>query len=397
MRLVFLCSSGMDNASPRGRWFPLARQLARMGHEPHLLLLHQTFDKLQPEERAYEQDGVRVAHVAQMHVYGPPGQRRYYGAPELLRVSWHGARALSQRAIELKPDVLHICKPQPINGAAGWLAARQLQLPFYVDCDDYEAEANRIRNPAQKKAVRWFEDTLPPRAAGVTVNTGFLYERAKRLGVGEARLAYVPNGADPLDGEVRDATFEQVTRILGDSPTVVYVGTMSTVAHGVDLLLKAFGTVVPRVPKAKLLMVGDGDDRAKLQAMAAHIGLGDSVVWTGRVSPEMSRRYFTLAVCSVDPVWDTPAAKGRSPLKIVESMSAGVPVVTGDIGDRRYMLADGAAGLLVPPSDAESLGNAISSLLKQPSLRAQLAEGALAQSTNYRWQALAEGWLTIYR
>ncbi len=82
--------------------------------------------------------------------------------------------------------------------SAVWLAARRLGLPFFVDCDDYEAEANRVSSGAQRAVIRWFEDTLPTRAAGITVNTRFLQQRNESLGVSPARIAYVPNGADPI-------------------------------------------------------------------------------------------------------------------------------------------------------------------------------------------------------
>ncbi|MDW8233248.1 MAG: hypothetical protein RMJ54_10740 [Roseiflexaceae bacterium] len=85
MRIVFLCTSSLDYPSPRGRWLPLARRLVRDGHEPHLLMLHPTFDRLRV--RQFDCDGVRCAYVGQMHVYGLPGERRHFGALELTSVS----------------------------------------------------------------------------------------------------------------------------------------------------------------------------------------------------------------------------------------------------------------------------------------------------------------------
>jgi glycosyltransferase involved in cell wall biosynthesis len=360
-----------------------------MGHELHLLLLHPTFDTLPIQERECVIDGVRVVHVAQMHVYGLPGKRRYFGTTELGRVAWHATQQLRREANALKPDILHICKPQPINGAAGWMAARQQGVPFYVDCDDYEAEANRVSSGAQRAVIRWFEDALPPRAAGVTVNTQFLRDRCLALGTHATRIVHVPNGADPIP-----STGCAQTNFT--PPTVLYLGTLSTVAHGVDILLHAFPIVLQRVPQARLLMVGDGDDRDTLRALADTLGIQHAVTWVGRVPSEETHRFFAQATCSVDPVRDSAAARGRSPLKIVESLAAGIPVVTGDVGDRREMLANGAAGVLVQANDAVALADGIVSLLTQPELRARLAQGAHRQREQYRWHALAARWITIY-
>lgn len=88
--------------------------------------------------------------------------------------------------------------------------------------------------------------------------------------------------------------------------------------------------------------------------------------------------------------------RGRSPLKIVESMAAGVPVVTGDVGDRREMLGNGAAGVLVQPGNPEALANGMLTLLSDAALQTTLAQGARMQSRQFLWPALAEKWFSIY-
>ncbi|MDW8147514.1 MAG: glycosyltransferase [Roseiflexaceae bacterium] len=121
------------------------------------------------------------AYVGQMHVYGLPGERRHFGALELASVSLHGALALAQAALQLRPDIIHVAKPQPINGLAGVLAARS-GAAMYVDCDDYEAAANRFGGAWQRRVVAWWEDRLPRLARGVSVNTRFLYNRTATPG-----------------------------------------------------------------------------------------------------------------------------------------------------------------------------------------------------------------------
>lgn len=396
MRIAFLCTSGLDNASPRGRWLPIARELAKHGHELHLLLLHPTFDRVPAREREFMCDGVRISNVAQMHVYGLPGQRRYFSAAELAVVSSRAAVALAKKTLQIRPDVIHICKPQPINGFAGWGAARTLRRPFFVDCDDYETEANRVESGAQRQLIRWWEDTLPRHAAGVTVNTAFLRERCRSLGVPAARIALVPNGANPPEKSDFSEKSDFFQASLRGQPIIVYVGTLSTVAHGVDLLLDAWALVQKQTPNAQLLMVGEGDDRASLQAQAQRLGIAPTVHWIGRVPPHETLRYFALAACSVDPVYDTPAMRGRSPLKIVESLAAGVPVVTADVGDRRETLANGAAGVLVQPGDAQALANGIGDVLTQPGLRSRMACAALRRSLDYAWSKLGGDWMRVY-
>src|SRR5258708_3776490 len=81
----------------------------------------------------------------------------------------------------------------------------------------------------------------------------------------------------------------------------------------------------------------------------------------------------------------------RTPLKIVESLAAGVPVVTGDVGDRAEVLGP-AAGLLVRPGDARALAGGIAELLEHRSLQLRLAAGARQRAEAYRWDRLARVW-----
>lgn len=398
MRIGFLCTSSLDYPSPRGRWLPLAQELSKLGHEPQLWLLHHTFDRLPAARRSLTIDGVMVHYVGQMHVYGPVGQRRYFKAVELLRVSLQGALQLACAALQSGVDSIHVCKPQPINGLAGLVAAQTLRRPLYVDCDDYEAGGNRFGAAWQQRIVQSWEDRLPQLASAITVNTRFLQQRYRTLNIPLTRINYVPNGVAPHrlrlpNGRQVDGLGSALER--SKRPVVLYVGTLSRTTHNVDLLIDAFGMVTQRVPAARLVLVGDGEDRTALEHHAAEIGVRERVLFVGAVPLDMVAVWFAQATCSVDPVGDDGVARGRSPLKIVESMALGVPVVTGDVGDRAEMLA-GRGGLIVQPGNAVALANGIITLLEDQAQQQELATGARACSSIYRWDRLVHDWLQVY-
>jgi glycosyltransferase involved in cell wall biosynthesis len=399
MRITFLATSSLDYPSPRGRWLPLARELVAQGYLVHLALLHHAYDRLAVADRRQGSGGVQAEYVAQMHVYGPVGQRRYFGPAALLRVSLVAAIQLARAALRQGGDAIHVCKPQPINGLAGLLAARALGCPLYVDCDDYEAGGNRFGAAWQQHLVRFWEDYLPRHAAGVTVNTRFLQRRCLSLGVPAAQLTYVPNGiaaAQLAPPDPRQVAGLRAALGLGDAPVAVYVGTLSQTTHHVDLLLDAFAMLAPRLPSARLLLVGGGEDRAALMAQAQRLGLGERALFVGAVAPAAVPVYLALAACSIDPVADDPVAAGRSPLKIVESLAAGVPVVTGDVGDRAEMLGQ-SAGALVRPGDAGALADGIMALLSDPMRCALMASRARERADAYRWDRLAREWAKVYQ
>jgi len=398
MRVTFLGTSSLDYPSPRGRWLPLAQELVAQGHTVNMALLHHRYDQLAVARRHQLHAGVAVQYVAQMHVYGPIGQRRYFGPLTLLRVALLAALGLARAAIRLGGDALHVCKPQPINGLAGVLAARALGCPLYVDCDDYEGGGNRFGAAWQQRLVQLCEDRLPAQAAAVTVNTRFLQRRCVGLGVPAARVMYVPNGiaADRIaTPDSRKVAALNAALGLGAAPVVAYVGTLSQTTHNVGLLLEAFALVAQRVPMARLLLVGDGEDRVALEQQAHRLGISARTLFAGGVAPAAVPIFLALANCSVDPVADDAVAAARSPLKIVESLASGVPVVTGNVGDRAEVLGE-SAGILVRPGDARALADGIAALLADRSLQTRLAAGARARAEAYRWDRLAPMWAQVY-
>lgn len=381
---------------------PIGQELARKGDNVDLLLLHHTYDRLPLSQRHWrgELTNCVVHYVQQMHVYGPVGQRRYFRSTQLLAVSLRAAVALAHAAMRQRPEVIHVCKPQPINGLAGLLASRLLDCPLYVDCDDYEAGGNRFGASWQRTVVRLWEDWLPRYADGVTVNTRFLQQRYQSLGVSSARIAYVPNGIAEqrlLPPPSRSVAGLRAALGIGSEPVLLYVGTLSQVTHDVGLLLDAFALVVSALPSARLVLVGDGEDRDHLQRRAQEPDYRGRVMFVGAVPYERIPVFFGLAAGSVDPVADDAVARARSPLKIVESLAAGVPIVTGDVGDRGAMLAWGKAGVLVRPGNAKALADGLTTLLTaSDAQRDAWVEGAKSQAKHYCWTSLAERWRALY-
>lgn len=394
VKIAFILSQSLDSPSGLGRFGPLARELARQGHRVSVLALHYDWGRLRP--RRYLADGVAVSYVGQMHVRKEGPRKLYFSPARLLLVSLASSLRLAQAIARSDAEVLQLCKPQPINALAARLARRS--RPIFCDCDDYEAETNRFGGRWQRAVVRYFEDDVIRYAAGLTVNTHFTRQRYLALGMPAARIHYVPNGVERSRFEQAGDPVALRRRwgVADDAPLVAYVGTLSNLSHAVDLLLAAFRDVVARRPDARLLLVGGGEDYDALAALAGRLGIGGQTVFTGRVPPEDAPAYLRAATVTVDPVHDDLTARARSPLKIVESLAVGTPVVTGDVGDRRVMLADGAAGLLVAPGDSRALADGLLAVLDDPSRREQLRRAALADRDRWYWDHLAHDFARVY-
>ena len=131
-----------------------------------------------------------------------------------------------------------------------------------------------------------------------------------------------------------------------------------------DLLLRSVTPVFADHPDARLVMVGDGPDRAELEALARSLGIGDRVVLTG-VRDDVD------ALLRAADVFVLSSRTEAFPNVVLEAMATGLPVVTTDVGSVREMVEDGASALVVAPDDEAALSGAIRRLLEDAVLRSR--------------------------
>lgn len=397
MRILFLLTQDLESPSGLGRYLPLAKELGKLGHTVNIAALHSNYDSL--DQTHFEIDGVQVDYVAPMHVKKSSDQKNFYSNPELLAVASRATWELSRSALNTQADIIHIAKPHPMNSMVGLLTQSLRNCTLYLDCDDYEAGSGNFQNKWQQKVVTFFEKQVPKRVKLVTTNTMFMKENLIQWGVLPERIVYLPNGVDrerfspPAPAEV-----EILRKKLGleKKKVIAYIGTLSLVSHPVDLLIETFRIVKQTVPESALLLVGGGEDIEKLKRQASEIGISHDIHFCGRVSPDTIPQYYALADVSVDPVYDNPAARGRSPLKLFESWACGVPFVTADVGDRRQLMDEPQAGLLSKPGDPDSLAVEIIRVLDSQELSTSLKQCGLERIKIYYWDVLVKRVEKVY-
>ena len=178
---------------------------------------------------------------------------------------------------------------------------------------------------------------------------------------------YLPNGIEgcaPTPG--RDIRAE--LRIPAGAPVVGSVGVMRKQKR-LDVLLQAVALFVPRFPGLRVLLVGDGSERASLEALVEELGLGETVMMLGsRGDVRDVLEAFDVATVSSD-------FEG-SPLAVMEYMEAGLPVVSTAVGGLPKMIHVGVHGRLVAPRNPDALAAAIAELLADPERRAEMGAAA---------------------
>ncbi len=203
------------------------------------------------------------------------------------------------------------------------------------------------------------------------------------------KVHLVPNGVDV------DRFCPSVAPALGDSnvTTVGFLGGLKP-WHGVELLIQAFVGVSWQVPNIRLLIVGDGPQRALLQSMAAcHPAC--NIVFTSGIDPSQVPAYLASIDIGVAPYPDLDGFY-FSPLKVYEYMAMGMAVVASNIGDMPCIIDSGVSGMLTAPGDIADLQNALLVLLSQPQTRLSMGAAARRQvSEKHTWTATTRRILQI--
>jgi glycosyltransferase involved in cell wall biosynthesis len=236
----------------------------------------------------------------------------------------------------------------------------------------------------ERIAAHW-TDTI------VTLTRREIDEHLER-GIGRAaQYAVVPSGVPTRALRASAPPRAEARERLGlppDAFVIAGVGRLVPV-KGFDVLVAALADVVARVPDAHVLLIGEGADRAALQARAAALGLADRLHITGAVTDVMAR----LAGADVLAAPSRNEGMGRV---LVEAMALGLPVVGTRVGGIGDVIVDNECGLLVPPEDPAALAEALVELGQDAALRVKLGAAAKPRAEAFSTTVAAAAMRAIY-
>lgn len=179
------------------------------------------------------------------------------------------------------------------------------------------------------------------------------------------RMHIIHCGVDP-------DLFEAVQH-QGKGNRLLYVGRLA-VFKGLPILLESLADLKRSHPDLVLTVVGDGPDRAKLEAQVARLNLTEAVKFVGYQSQANVRQYMQ----ETDVFVMSSFAEGV-PVVLMEAMAAGVPVVSTQVAGIGELVENGISGFLVPPGDSSTLADRIEKLVSDGEYRAQLGAAGRAK------------------
>jgi glycosyltransferase involved in cell wall biosynthesis len=269
-----------------------------------------------------------------------------------------------------------------LGGGAALEAAADLGLPGALEVNaPLVEEAARFRGLKDVASWRERERSLLAGAQLLIVVSTALREHAVASGAVRERITLIPNGVD-LESFSRGGGPEVRARLaLGSEIVVGFAGSLKP-WHGVRRLMEAMSGLPPGY---RLLVVGEGPERIALEQLSNKIGLG--AIFTGGVPHAEVPGFMDAMDIAAAPFEPMPDFY-FSPLKVVEYMAAGLPVVATRQGDLPELLAD--AGLLVQPGDVEGLRAALLVLGENAEFRLRLGRAARDRAGTLGWDSVAE-------
>ena len=340
----------------------------------------------------------------------------HYPDRALLALDWDAtdryldvyADYLVRRCRELRPAVIHAASFY-LNGIAAVRAGRALGIPVIYEMRGLSIlnEISRHGSPEDQPAdvrsrIGWeFELELEAarKADHVLAITATLRDVLIQQGIPAERISLLPNGVDvqrfaraPRDAELARAHGLDGRFVIG------FIGSVQEY-EGLDDLVRALDRIATggRIDW-RLLVVGDGPHLPRLRQRVHLKQLDGQVVFTGRVPHDQVGTWYALCDLMVYPRRPLPVCEAISPIKPLEPMALGIPVLASDVGALREMIVDGVNGHCFPKGDTRALARSLLAFMdRRAELQSVEAQSRQWVETHRDWRQLARPVAELYR
>jgi len=251
-----------------------------------------------------------------------------------------------------------------------------------------------LRSLAERRA----RAAVLARADHLLAVSAFTAKHAITAGGRSERVRVIHPGVDAARyaAEARSARARQ-----GDPSTELKLLTVARLVErkGIDTVLRALPKITSVHSSVRYVVAGEGEDRRRLEGLAAQLGIADRVEWLGHVSHDALAPLYASADVFVLPSRSMPERgdiEGFG-LVLLEAQASGTPVIAARSGGMPDAVQEGVSGLLVPASDPKALASAINQLLANRTRREQMGTAGQAFAQTMSWRATARAVLEVLR
>jgi len=379
MKIAFATPLAATASTILGRTIPVAKELAAVGHDVHVLVLSGATQPTISDLTFHTIGNEPFIRTA-------AGKQRLSGlrlVSNMLGSAWRMAWHLRK----LQPDVVILVKTLPTSVTGVWLW-RLLggRGRIILDMDDFELAANHLSSILQRAFVHLAERRAIALADSIVVATPFLLDHAKQLAKPDQKVTLIPTGLSTVDA----------TDVTGDRLQLVYLGSISLKSgHRVTLLPDILAKVRKHYPGLLLIMAGDGDDVQMLKNAFAKLNLETAVRWVGRFDANHITSLLSTKTIIIDPVDSSIEARAKSSYRVAVATSLGLAVVTSNIGIRPTLLPESLHDrLFALPDDSQDYAKKIVNLCDTP--LTDLEQLSLRNhSEQFTWEKLARQYISL--
>ena len=253
------------------------------------------------------------------------------------------------------------------DGVAAALLARWLDKPLTIT-----ARGTDLNLIPQHALPRWMIRWAAAQADASIGVCAALVDVLRQFGIAEDRLHVMRNGVDLQRFKPQPPQHARAALGLDGAPVLLSVGHLIE-RKGHHLVIAAMPAVLARHPQARLLIIGEGEERARLETQIRSLGLAASVTLTGAVANEQLAAWYSAA----DALILASSREGWANV-LLESMACATPVVATRIWGTPEVVTNDTVGLLVDQRDSASLASGVLKLLATPRDRGQVRRYAEA-------------------
>jgi glycosyltransferase involved in cell wall biosynthesis len=317
----------------------------------------------------------QVGEVRYLHAAGPANNR-----PVLL-YAMQAARVVAQWAKQHRVSVIHAASNH-VNALPALLAARQLGIPFQYEMRGLW-ELTRISRMPHYEGCQGFkqglelEGLVARHADRVFVISEQLGRFAHaRWGIDKERMFLLPNCVEP-------ERFVSLASREIENDTIGYAGSLMAY-EGLDTLIDAVAQLRARGVRISVSLIGDGEARLSLESQVQRLGLSEQIRFLGRMAPQKAQE--TLSRCALVCIPRKPfkVCEIVPPIKLVEAMAMGKPVIVPDLPVFRDEMGERPAGWFFNAGDATDLARVIGAAMSDRAALAALGERAKEYATTQR-------------
>lgn len=304
----------------------------------------------------------------------------------LLRLLWESRK--------IEPDVIHSSSPLVLPSL---VICRIMGIPHVVEAHGVMFEEARLYNASywQIKLMRICEIISYRISSKILANaTGTKDRIVKVFGVDPNKIETIPNGANT---ELFKPVLvdKSCLGLVDNFKYICFVGNLLP-WQGIQYLISSAPRVIEKYPNVKFLIIGSGMMEKSLIRMVEEIGLQESFIFTGLVPYQDVPKYINACELCVAPFIKDKDNK-MSPLKILEYLACGKPVITSNIRGAGDIITANNCGIAVSSENSEELAEAIIRLLEDEELRSVMGtNGRILIIKDYDWSVIASKIEQIY-